>query len=1168
MTTQRLGTQRTTGAKDNTMAALGSARGRRLERRAVRAVVASVIAGAIAMGGAASALASPGVVGQAVALAAAPADETQVSVADGIVWYLPARVEVGQDITIRGTGWVTADGSAGSGISVLINAPQGAEPTNGATVSTTREVVSEVSGTVLGDKRLHAQVAAAADGSWSATIPYPTPENSTLAAPWQAGETHGIRLLTGSAVDEDVTRSSFGTFTLVAPEAEEEPEPIEHVGVEHTTADGATYYVPESVAPEGPIRISGSGWTHPDGDAGSVIAVRLSGASGFVSTKAEVVNPANGAVQANKTIYAVAQADADGEWEIEVPVPTTENASEAWEPGDERAVTLLTGSLLAGDAQRSATANLTVAGGAEPGPIEHVGKEYVSPNDPAVRYYVPEQLEPGQDIVVSGTGWTNTAGAEGSVVGVLLDATASGDPNTVLTTRDVVNPLTGTVSTDKRLHVIVRADSAGSWTATIPYPTAENAALSGGGAWTDWAAGSTHQVRLLTGSLGVEISDAMRSLAADVTIAGDPPAGPTDPPTWAHETVTSTASGRTATAWVQSDVAAGDGSTLRIKGAGWVDTAGTGASTIAIKLNSGDGRQYTRSGSDIVEHPSASGDDTIWTLLAPANPDSHPNVVVIGVDGSFEIELDLPDGLEAGQYLSVLFQSGRFDPADVQRSETTGYLTVGGVPYEDDGDDVEATCRPSTSSPGVTIINPSVALGGVLTVQGTGWCHPGENRGGSVIALKIDEGAYSHLTDAVHQNRTIWAVVEADSETGDWSIDIQLPDGTAATSSPAFPEGAHTLRLLTGSLKTGDQGRSALTTEFVVGAYQPNGAPDPVDASTLTAANAGGVTVSRTADSLAVTIPGARAGDWIFITPFAADGSPRYPWLGSWFRADASGTVRAPLAGVTLPAGLITVAVQSGNQGELGRLVGWGRLLVAAPSPGTTPTPSPGAGQAAAATPVVARDDAGESGTGSTATGTGATGASGRHGTTALAARTPAQLGAPTTVPAPPAASGEGLTAANAGTVTSVLEGAILTITIPSAEPGDWVYLYAYSTPVPVGWIQVDADRRVRVDLAALEPGEHKLAVLDRDGALIGWTGTELPGEEAESAVAEDTESAAPVPPAAAEAVSSPQPVSAASGLSAADWWLIAGASALAALLLATAFVLHRRRPAAARIAR
>lgn len=135
-------------------------------------------------------------------------------------------------------------------------------------------------------------------------------------------------------------------------------EAIEHTGTEYTTTDGAKYYVEEDVVAGESIRISGTGWKNTAGTEGSIIAIKLD--EGGVSTKLDVTHPVTGAVQANKTIYAIAQANAAGEWEIEIPFPTLENASVAWAAGETHSIRLLTGSLLTGDVTRTAAAEFDI----------------------------------------------------------------------------------------------------------------------------------------------------------------------------------------------------------------------------------------------------------------------------------------------------------------------------------------------------------------------------------------------------------------------------------------------------------------------------------------------------------------------------------------------------------------------------------------------------------------------------------------------------------------------------------------------------------------------------------------------------------------------------------------------------------------------------------------
>ncbi|MET0448862.1 MAG: hypothetical protein ABW004_10660, partial [Aeromicrobium sp.] len=382
--------------------------------------------------------------------------------------------------------------------------------------------------------------------------------------------------------------------------------------------------------------------------------------------------------------------------------------------------------------------------------IVHTGTRHDGPG--GIVYYVPDRIAVGEPIRISGTGWTTTSGDAGSVIGVKLDEGA------VSTTLEVRNPVTDAVQGNKTVVGIAQADASGAWEISVPFPTLANSNQA-------WAAGQSHSVRLLTGSL--VSGDVVRTQSATFAVADDAPTA-IEPPAWPHQTVTYTdpATGRVATAWVESAVAAGDVSSIRVKGSGWVDTAGTRGSTVALKLNSGVGTQYTRAGGDVVQHPTASGDDTIWALLARADGTDRPHVFPVDDTGAFEITVDAPKGLLTGQYLTAQLQSGRFLTGDVQRTVSSAPIVVGGVPWVDGSDDEQVTCVPRSAAPTVQVESSSVSVGGTLHVTGSGWCHPGEKGGGSVVAFKIDEGGYSRLTTSVHQNRTIWAVAAADAATG------------------------------------------------------------------------------------------------------------------------------------------------------------------------------------------------------------------------------------------------------------------------------------------------------------------------------------------------------------------------------------------------------------------
>jgi len=907
------------------------------------------------------------------------------------------------------------------------------------------------------------------------------------------------------------------------------------------------------------LHITGTGWCHPT-DGGSVISIKLD--EGGISRL-------DASVHANATIWAIVQADpADGTIDAYLQLPDgttsgTGGSSPALTTG-EHSLRLLTGSLKTGDTGRTLLSSSFTVVAATPTPTptptptaapSPAPTATPSPTatptptptaTPTPQTCIPSTADatvtilnstvaPGGQLQIAGTGWCHPTDG-GSVIGIKIDGGA-------------VSRLDATVHANKTIWALVTADAEdGTFAASLTLPDGTTSGAAGSApALTEGA----HTLQLLTGSL--RTGDVVRSVLSSEFTVSTATTG-SDEPTWAHETV---AAGG-AVAWIEKDVAAGDDAKIRISGRGWTNQAGTGASTVAVKLNSGPSTQYTRSGNAVVAHPSASGDTTIWTLLAPSDPADHPNVIAIDPDGSFDIQIAAPAGLTAGQYLTVQFQSGRFDSADVQRSVVSLPLVVGGVAYEDEDAGSLPTCVPTASAPTLSLEQTTVALGGLLHVTGEGWCHPGTNGGGSVLGVKIDEGAYSRLDSSVHANATIWAIIEADDATGVVDAYLQLPDGTTAGangSAPAFTEGAHTLRVLTGSLTPGDTVRTVQSGEFVVGAYAPNGAPDPVDAATLTGGNRSGVTAKLTSTSLVVSVPTAAKGDWIFLTPYAADGSPRYPWLGTWFQAAAGGTVTAPLSGAVLPTGSIKIAVQSGNQGEVGQLRGWAPLTVTAPS---TDVPSSGT-------------DAGQNGTGDADAGdtdgqVSAAPVTQRPVYTLSprrAAQT-AQQAAPTGIPSAPFALGIGLTSANAGGVTGLQNGTIVTLTVPGGEPGDWVYVYAYSDPTPVGWIRLDDDRTLRVDIAALPAGAHKLAVLDTDGALIGWAAATVAEDEtvAETDATETTDDAAVEPAAAAPVSEEEVEATPTSGLAPADWWLLGGGAALAAAIVAGLVIVRRRRAA------
>ena len=408
----------------------------------------------------------------------------------------------------------------------------------------------------------------------------------------------------------------------------------------------------------------------------------------------------------------------------------------------------------------------------------------------------------------------------------------------------------------------------------------------------------------------------------------------------------------------------GKGSKLRIKGSGWTNIKGKGGSTVALKLNylkDGKPAQYSRAGGhgaidQYLQDNGKSADSTTWALLIPDAGKANPaqGLYALNPDGTFDIEIDVPEQLQtgkAGDYLSITAQSGRNAPNDTQRAATSKTIPVNGqaaAEYkEPENTDV---CSPEGGdfSPKLKIENPTVEPGGKLHITGSGWCNPDDKRV-SKIGLKIDDGSVSH-NDAtkVNSNRTIWAIVEPDAKTGNIDTYIDLPTaentGLSGEELAKVTSGEHTLRLLTGSLRKGDrhgtyggpEGDGGVNTKFVIGDYKPGADPASVPASQLGEGDRHGVSVEHNGKQLTVRVPEAEPGTWVKVTPYLGD-SAQLARASKWVQLDQNRTVSYTMSG-ELPAADYRIVVQSGNQGENGKVLGWAPLHVAeaADSSGTS----------------------------------------------------------------------------------------------------------------------------------------------------------------------------------------------------------------------------------------
>ena len=432
------------------------------------------------------------------------------------------------------------------------------------------------------------------------------------------------------------------------------------------------------------------------------------------------------------------------------------------------------------------------------------------------------------------------------------------------------------------------------------------------------------------------------------------PADENDTSNWVKLDAPATGQGSAGVMYVKP-YTTGKGSKLRIKGSGWTNAEGKGGSTVALKLNylkDGKPAQYSRVGGhgaidQYLRDNGKSADSTTWALLIPDAGKANPaqGLYALNPDGTFDLEIDVPEQLQTGKtgdYLSITAQSGRNAPNDTQRAATSKTIPVNGqaaAEYkEPENTDV---CSPEGGdfSPKLKIENPTVEPGGKLHITGSGWCNPDDKRV-SKIGLKIDDGSVSH-NDAtkVNSNRTIWAIVEPDAKTGNIDTYIDLPTaentGLSGEALKNVTSGEHTLRLLTGSLRKGDrhgtyggpEGDNGVNTKFGIGDYKPGADPASVPASQLGEGDRHGVSIEHNGKQLTVKVPEAEPGTWVKVTPYLGD-SAQLARASKWVQLDQNRTVSYTMSG-ELPAADYRIVVQSGNQGENGKVLGWAPLHVA-----------------------------------------------------------------------------------------------------------------------------------------------------------------------------------------------------------------------------------------------
>ncbi|MFP7666209.1 hypothetical protein ACX3U9_10205 [Corynebacterium pyruviciproducens] len=664
---------------------------------------------------------------------------------------------------------------------------------------------------------------------------------------------------------------------------------------------------------------------------------------------------------------------------------------------------------------------------------------------------------------------------------------------------------------------------------------------------------------------------------------------------------------------VQIDKLSQDGATLEVphridpgkeftlKGTGWKAEDGTHGSTVTLKISvekNGVPDFFQRT-DDIITHPNSGKEDkTMWAMVKADD------------DGVFTITTTAPSELEAGTKVRLHATSGLVT-GDAHRSLTSDPLAVEGVEVKEEATE-KIVCTPSV--PQATLSVPSSAKpGSVIHVSGRGFCNL--NSGASVVVLKYDRGQYARAAEPIYlNNATIAAVVDPDPHTGDFEYELQLPDGTEEGTNgtkPVFPEGEHTIVALTGSIKPGDPQRSVRTESFTVGEYKPVGIPDALHYDEdLTKKTDGDVEVYEVKDSagkqiLEVSVPGAADNSWVYINAYNHSGTPIVPWGDTWLQVKNE-KVSVPLEGVNLPADLYKITVQSGDQGEAGKLRGWDYYVVeegAATKP-TQPKDKKTTSTTATTTPSASTDDilkdiqsfeknlegingsidelrslnesaepepeetsnSNQEGTGSAPTTTTkrvitrrtvgtdsgqeptprSSGTS-HHtgGSTAKATANKKKNFPPKPESDPKAPKRWQLSPATEGKAQGSLDNELLTITLPNKEEGDWVYLFIYAgdEAIPVGWTQVTGDKTVKLETKSIPNGEYKVGVVNEKGEVEGWLSLGLGPEKSG-----DSDPSSGTVGSNSNGGGNPNSepkIENASLMSATDWWLILGGVAI-----------------------
>lgn len=1055
----------------------------------------------------------------------------------------PNALVQGQSIVITGERYTHPKGG-GSVMSYMLDASYSGDP---KTLYTTRSVTDPVTGKATSDKRLHAIVQANADGTWKATIPWPSEKNTQQDAAffekeWAPGTQHSVRILSGTLLTGDYQRGISMRFTVVdqatgagtAPNIETNPE-----DATATSGENAVFSAEASGFPLPRVQWQKRGaksteWTDIEGATRETLTVPKVGSSDNGSRYRAVFTNTTGtatSAEAGLTVKAtpieVAEHPADqtvetGESARFTAAATGEEVKAQWQRSSDDGKTwenirgatdpvYTIDATVADDAKQTYRALFTNPGdqtgkptksaaltltdrdnvrehcAVSYGPGQHAGKPYC--------FTGPEKVVAGEDITIQGTGgYLATDSKTGSVLNFFLDGLYSGDPNTIYRKKPVTNPATGKPNNDLRSYAMVQAKGDGTWTVTIPWPKVKEVSPTqdGKGSFTQqqldqrFAPGTQHAIRMLSGSLIEKPIDVQRGASLLFTVVDDTSDEiPVVEPKYQHETYTSPIPGDEAKAWVPAEV--DSGSSFPLSGTGWLTKDRQAGSTIAVRLlKDEDGGAYRHRGT--ADDPFVASDETVW------------QVIHVREGGEFSTQIDLSEDVVTGSYARVQLTTGdpddRSDLADVERTWTSKMLSVDGPVWSapiEEGCTADAGAASYTLAPGMKV--PAARIGGSIRLVGEDWCNKNTGKG-SYVAVKINDGAFLHTGSDIAR---VWNAGKG-KETGNCKASICKTNKTIWYVIEADDQGDFDVEIPMPTRKNsspafteGSYTLRLMTATLSADAYYDG---KRENSRTMQTPEFTAVCETCNVDKAKPGKPTA-APDPLHIT----EDLPKSKMHGvKVVQGEKQWTVTVPKG---KKGDWVYVNVYAGSTPQFPWNDDWYKLnakkQVKLPLAGTTMPKGrnklsvqarTGKGVGWTWVKVKAQDDPGGASPG-TSPGTSSPGNPGAgQGGSKRAPGKAASKPKPGTTPKKPVKHYADLTRANAGDLTAVKQHGKLIVTFPKAKGGDWVYLYLYTQgerAVPIDWVQIGSDRTVKLDLASLPRGKNKIAFVSQKKKLVGW---------------------------------------------------------------------------------